>query len=112
MEFRIEQLAGNVTRVIPTGRWDVVGAEQIDAPLSVISASGRPVIIDFSEVTYLSSVGIRSLIKSAKTIDNRGSKLALASLAPNVEAVLSISGVDMLMTICRDLDAAIRAITT
>ena len=112
MEFRFEQLAGDVTRVVAIGRWDVVGAEQIDGPLSVLSASGQPVIIDFSEVTYLSSAGIRSLIKSAKTIDSRGGKLALASLAPNVEAILSISGVDMLLTICRDLDAALKAVTT
>jgi anti-anti-sigma factor len=111
MEFRFEEMAGNVTRVIPAGRWDVVGAEQIDGQLSVLSASGQPVIIDFSEVTYLSSAGIRSLIKSAKAIDNRGGKLALASLPPNVEAVLSISGVDMLLTICSDLDAAVRAVT-
>lgn len=112
MEFRFEQLPGNVTRVIPTGRWDLVGAEQIDPPLSIVSASGQPVVIDFSQVTYLSSAGIRSLIKSARAVDHRGGKLALASLAPNVEAVLSISGVDTLLTICRDLEAAVRAVTS
>jgi anti-anti-sigma factor len=111
MEFRFEQLPGNVTRVIPSGRWDVLGAEQIDGPLSILAASGQPVVIDFSEVTYLSSAGIRSLIKSVKAIDARGGKLALASLPSNVEAALSISGVDMLMTICCGLEAAVRAVT-
>jgi anti-anti-sigma factor len=109
MELRIEQLAGDVTRVIPVGRWDITGAEQIDLRLSAIAGSGRPVVIDCSEVSYLSSMGIRSIVMSAKAVQLKGRKLVLLSPVPHVEAVLTIAGIDTFVPIYRDLDEATQA---
>jgi anti-sigma B factor antagonist len=112
MELRIEQLAGNVTRAIPVGRWDVGGAAQIDLRLSAISGSGRPLIIDCAEVSYLSSMGIRSIVMSAKAVRLKGAALVLLSPAPNVEAVLTASGIDTLIPIHHDFAEALLAVTT
>jgi anti-sigma B factor antagonist len=112
MELRVEQLAGNVTRAIPVGRWDISGAEQIDLRLSAISGSGRPVIIDVAEVSYLSSMGIRSIVMCAKATRLKGGRLVLLSPAPNIEAVLTAAGFDTLVPIYHDLDAATLAVTT
>jgi anti-anti-sigma factor len=112
MELRIKQLEGDVTRVIPVGRWDIIGAEQIDLGLSAIAGSGRPVIIDCSEVSYLSSMGIRSIVMSAKATLLKGRKLVLLSPVPHVEAVLTTAGIDTLIPIHHGLAEAIRAATT
>jgi anti-sigma B factor antagonist len=110
MELRVEQLAGNVTRAVPVGRWDISGAAQIDLRLSAISGSGRPVIIDVAEVSYLSSMGIRSIVMCAKATRLRGVRLALLAPAPNIEAVLTAAGIDTLVPIYHDLDAATLAV--
>lgn len=112
MELRVEQLAGNVTRAIPVGRWDIGGAAEIDLRLSAISGSGRPVIIDVAEVSYLSSMGIRSIVMCAKATRLKGGRLVLLSPAPNVEAVLTAAGIDTLVPIYHDLYAATLAVTT
>jgi anti-sigma B factor antagonist len=111
MELRTEQLTGNVTRAMPVGRWDVNGAAQIDLRLSAISGSGRSVIIDFAEVSYLSSMGIRSIVMSAKATRLKGGKVVLLSPDPNVEATLTASGIDTLIPIYHDLDEAMSAVT-
>jgi anti-sigma B factor antagonist len=112
MELRVEQLAGNVTRAIPVGRWDISGAAQIDLRLSAISGSRQAVIIDVAEVSYLSSMGIRSIVMCAKAIRLKGGRMVLLSPAPNVEAVLTAAGIDTLVPIYYDLDAATLAVST
>jgi anti-anti-sigma factor len=111
MELRTEQLTGNVTRAMPVGRWDVNGAAEIDLRLSAISGSGRSVIIDFAEVSYLSSMGIRSIVMSAKATRLKRGKLVLLSPAPTVEATLTAAGIDTLIQIYHDLDEAMLAVT-
>ncbi|MGA8170032.1 MAG: STAS domain-containing protein, partial [Methylocystis sp.] len=56
-----------------------------------------------SEVTFLASLGIRTLIIGAKETANVGGKLVLLNPQPNVASVLRSSNVDTVMPI---IDAA------
>jgi anti-sigma B factor antagonist len=111
MELRVEQLSDRLTRAAPVGRWDVVGAMSIDLQLSVIAGSGRSVIIDLAEVTFLSSMGIRTIITSAKAIELRGARLVLLSPSANVAEVLATTGIDTLVPVYDDLEAARLAVS-
>jgi anti-anti-sigma factor len=111
MELRIELLIGKITRAIPVGRWDIKGAADIDLRLSALAGSGRPVIIDLAEVSYLSSMGIRLIVMSAKATRLNGGKLALLSPAGNVGEVLTTAGIDTLIPIYHDIEEATLAVT-
>jgi len=111
MELRIEALADGVTRAIPEGHWDIKGAAEIDLRLSALTGTGRPIILDLTEVTYLSSMGIRSIVMGAKTCRLRGGKLVLLSPKGNVAQVLTIAGIGTLVPIYSEIDAAILAVT-
>ena len=111
MELAVEQLSDTITVAIPAGRWDVAGAMSIDLKMSVIAGSGRSVIIDMAQVTFLSSMGIRTIIMSAKAISLRGGRLALLSPSDHVAAVLNSTGIDTLVPICTDLAAAQLAVS-
>ncbi len=52
-------------------------------------------------------MGLRSIVTPARAVKSRGGKVVL--LAPNemVESVLKTSGIDTLLPVCHDLDAAI-----
>jgi anti-sigma B factor antagonist len=111
MELRLEALADGITRAIPEGHWDVKGAAEIDLRLSAVTGSGRRIILDLAQVSYLSSMGIRSIVMGAKACRLRGGKLVLLAPADNVEQVLTIAGIDTLVPIYHDIDAAILAVT-
>lgn len=106
MELQIEALDDSVSRARPIGRWDVAGAMDIELPLSALSGSGRSVIIDMAEVSFLSSMGIRAIVMTAKAAAVRGAKLVLMSPTEQIAAVLVATGIDTLVPICHDLGVA------
>ena len=55
-------------------------------------------------------MGLRSIVLPARAVNSRGGKVVL--FAPNamVESVLKTSGIDSLLPIHRDLDAAVAAL--
>ena len=110
MELQIGALSDTVTKAAPIGRWDVVGAAAIDLRLSALAGSGRSVVLDLTQVSFLSSMGIRSILMSAKAVKLRGAKLVLLSPEPNVELVLTSTGIDTLVPILHDIDAALAEI--
>jgi anti-sigma B factor antagonist len=110
MPIAIEDLTDGVTKVVLSGRIDVAGAHEIDMPMSIVAGSRRAVVIDLSAVEFMASMGLRSLVVSAKSIMNKRGKVVLLAPQPQVEEVITVSGVDELIPICRDEAAAIAAV--
>ena len=85
---------------------DIEGAHAIDTRFSVISGSRKKVIVDLSAVSFMASIGIRTLVMGAKAITNKGGKIALLSPQPGVEKVLETTGIDTIIPIAKDIAAA------
>ncbi|HEX3864578.1 MAG TPA: STAS domain-containing protein [Stellaceae bacterium] len=111
MELRVEQLNATITRISPVGRWDVQGAATINLQLSAIAGSGRRIILDMAEVDYLSSMGMRSLVMSAKAANARGGRLVLLSPVGNVADVLVAASLDQIIPIHYEIAEAMQALT-
>jgi anti-sigma B factor antagonist len=110
MPIAIQDLDGNVTKVVLSGRIDVAGANEIDMPMSVVAGSRRAVVIDLSAVEFMASMGLRSIVLSAKSITSKRGKVVLLSPQPAVEEVITVSGIDDLIPIYRDEAAAVAAV--
>ena len=66
----------------PDGRIDGSNAGEFQAALeAVIEEGDRALILDFASVSYISSVGMRVILLTAKTLQGNGSVLVLCSLA-------------------------------
>jgi anti-anti-sigma factor len=65
-----------------------------------------------SAVTFIASIGIRTLVIGAKTVQRRGGRLLLLNPRPDVEQVLETIGVTDLLPIMRDEAEAMAAIRT
>jgi anti-anti-sigma factor len=63
---------------------------------------GKSLLLDMSDVTFLSSLGLRMLFTVAKALDRRGAKTVLLSPQPTVREVLVVAGFDQLMPIHED----------
>jgi anti-anti-sigma factor len=110
MPIAIQDLDGNVTRVVLSGRIDVAGAHEIDMPMNVVAGSRRAVVIDLSAVDFMASMGLRSIVLGAKSIISKRGKVVLFAPQPAVEEVITVSGVDELIAIYHDEAVAFAAV--
>lgn len=82
----------------PRGRVDSDTAGTFEARCaSLIGEGPSQVIVDFSDVEYISSAGLRALLIAAKTAQSLGGALTLCGLKGGVGKVMSVSGFDTLL---------------
>lgn len=107
MNLTHASLPGDVTKVILIGSLDISGAGKIDVPFAAIAAKNNRVIVDFSQVTFLASIGIRLLVKAARAISGRGGKIAVYNLNADARKVLRSTGIDTIIPTFADEASAI-----
>lgn len=110
MDFRTDDLGGGITRVTLTGAFDIAGAADVDMPFAVLSGRHDRVVVDLTGVDFLASIGVRVLVKAARTIGNRGGRMVLVNPAPAARKVLVTTGVDQMVPIVEDEAAALEAL--
>src|SRR5215510_13419586 len=102
MNLDVTELDNGITQIALSGRLDVEGALKIDGEFNQIAEEKKNVLVDLSGVTFIASLGIRTLITGAKATASNGGKMVLLSPQPNVERVLRTSRVDTVIPIIDD----------
>jgi anti-anti-sigma factor len=76
------------------GRIDAYGVKELDSRLEELLAGDEPIclIFEMSGVSYISSAGIRSIIKTLKALHKRGGELVLAAVSSYCRNVLDTAG--------------------
>lgn len=70
-------------------------------------SGGRPVVVDMSQVSYIDSSGVASLVEAYQAARKKGFAFSLAGLSPAALRVLQLARLDRVFTIHSTLDAAI-----
>ncbi len=82
------------------GRIDGSNVVQFEeAVRTAIEDSDRAVIMNFENLVYISSAGLRAILLTAKSLQNRDAKLLLCSLSDRIREVFEISGFDKILPI-------------
>jgi anti-anti-sigma factor len=90
---------------------DVEGSREIDLKFTTLAASRQAfVIIDLSLVDFLSSLGLGTLVRSAKAQMSRQGRVVLLSPQPHVAKVLETTQVDQIVPVVYDFEEARRAV--
>ena len=110
MTLSTESMDGGITRVLLDGRLDIQGAAAIDLRMNVLAGSSKFLLIDLTNVSFLGSMGLRSILVPAQAVHRRGGKVVLLNPVPMVEEVLKASNVDQVIPIYHDLDSAVAAL--
>jgi anti-anti-sigma factor len=110
LKLTTEELDGGVTRVVLEGRMDIEGAAAVDLPLNVIAGKATHLLFDMRGVTFLGSMGLRSLVVPAQTVRRRGGRAVLLSPVHGVEEVLRSANLTSILPVCRDMEAALAAL--
>ena len=84
---------GDASIVTVSGRVDSQTAPQLDDALAQLAAGGNnKIVLDLKGVDYMSSAGLRSIVKAAQTAQKSGGELRLAAVSDSVEVVLRTVG--------------------
>lgn len=82
------------------GRLDAITYLELeDILLALFSDKGRGLAIDFMHVDYISSAGLRALMRGIKQMQTNGGALSLYNLSSDVFRVFSVSGLDKVFSI-------------
>ncbi len=111
MDMNVNDTPDGVTHLVLDGRFDIAGAEQVDGPVAEVARRAKILVIDLSRVPFIASLGVRTLMMSAKTMNARGAFMAVAGASEGVEKVLRLTGFNELVGLYPDTLAAEASLT-
>ncbi len=102
-----QRIVDGIPVVSVSGRIDGVTSMDLEVVLDgLIDKKMEMIIVDFSEVEYISSAGLRVLIAALKKLRAMEGDLVLISLRPFVREVFEMTGFTKLFVICSDVGEA------
>lgn len=110
MQIATQQFA-DTTVVAPAGRIDHASAAALEAALAPLlddAAQRRgALVLDFSGVDYISSVGLRVLMLAARQMRAAQARIGVAALQSVVAEIFTISRFDKVLPVCATLEQAL-----
>jgi anti-anti-sigma factor len=102
--MKLTKLESNdqIANILLSGSLDISGVQDIEMDFSRLASGKQPVVIDFSGVTFIASLGMRMLLSAAKKMDTEGNKIVLHSVPPLVETALNTAGLTGILPIAKD----------
>jgi anti-anti-sigma factor len=102
-----KQVAGRVVLLV-SGRMDAESAPQFEDKCKASIADGvTDLVVDLGELTYVSSMGLRSFISVAKTLQEKKGALRLCRLKGLVKQVFEITGLLGMFKVYDSVEAAL-----
>ena len=88
MKVNAQQI-GNVTVAQLSGEIDTLDTEGLgDALAAIVAAKPECLVLDFTGVTYIASIGLSLLLKVAQDVRKARGQLVIAAVTPQVKTVL------------------------
>jgi anti-anti-sigma factor len=95
--------------VQPGKRLDTTTSPEVDRELSARLAEGvGRVVFDFQHTDYLSSAGLRVMMKAAKATRKSGGGLCLCGANTHVKQVVELCGMESLFYMAPNLEKAVK----
>ena len=114
MQLALRQIA-DVVVAMPNGRIDHAAAGLLESQLLPVleqaTAKHSAMVLDFAEVEYISSVGLRVLMIAAKSMRAQNRPIAIAALQPVVAEIFSISRFDKVLTVYPTVRSALATLS-
>lgn len=91
MGLKIEKRTAGITTLALSGRLDTVTAPELEKELDAILPEANELILDMEKLDYISSAGLRIILKIQKTLEHKGG-LKLTHVPEAVREVFDITG--------------------
>ena len=94
-----ETRSGDVIQIKIDGRVDTTTSPQLQNAILQAFQKGSKLVLDFSDVEYVSSAGLRALLIGQKTANSKGGSMTLVNVADAVLQVFKMSGFSGILNI-------------
>lgn len=102
---------GEISILHIKGRLDAISSPKLETKVKEIIASGcKKLLINFNEVDYLSSAGMRLLLATAKKLKEAGGTLVISDLNDDILEIIKIAGLERVLRIYPDMGKALKEI--
>jgi anti-sigma B factor antagonist len=108
IEVRREQ---DYVIVTAAGEIDISTVTRMRECLFELAASGRPLVADLDQVSFIDSTGLAALVGTAKRATACGGSLYAVCGRPKIRQLFRITGLDYRMPLASTLDEALEALT-
>jgi anti-sigma B factor antagonist len=98
MSLEIEKKIAENTIVTLNGRLDTTTAPELESFLDELFPSTKELVFDFKNLEYISSAGLRVILKAQKTMNQKGS-MKLINVSSDVMEIFDITGFADFLTI-------------
>lgn len=93
--------------ISPEGRLDSNTSAAFEKQvLEVLAGGAKSVLMDFSQIDYMSSAGLRVVLLAAKRLKAGGGKLVICGLSASITEVFRVSGFLAALNVVSDLSSA------
>ncbi|HEY1004677.1 MAG TPA: STAS domain-containing protein, partial [Streptosporangiaceae bacterium] len=107
IEVRHEQDYAIVTAA---GEIDISTVTRMRECLFELAASGRPLVADLDQVSFIDSTGLAALVGTAKRANARGGGLYVVCGRPQIRQLFRLTGLDGRIPLASTLDEALEAL--
>jgi len=106
-----ERTEGTTVVVSLNGRLDGVTAPDLEVKIAgIVDRGDVRVVLDCTDMIYVSSTGLRALLVSARNCQQEGGKMAIAALKPECKSVMEMSGFLSIIDCHETSEAAVAAL--
>ena len=106
----IEEIQSGINIFKLNGRLDSNTSQGFEKKIfQAIDDGSKSVIIDFKDLDYISSAGLRVIFKATKALKREEGKMMLCDMQDYVKEVFEIAGFDSFLTIVGTMDDALQA---
>ena len=101
----------NIDVLVISGRIDATTSPDFEARvLDLVTDAQVGCVLDFHEVEYVSSAGLRVLLVALRRFNGLDKKLIIARPSDNVKEVITLTGFHKLLMICDSMSEACEAV--
>ena len=109
MDIQIRE-SGAACVVTVAGKLDTLTAGDYEKAMNQLIAQDKTrLVIDFAELSYISSAGLRVLLSTAKQLKPKGGQALFANVQGNVLEVFEMTGFSTILGLHDSVDAALAA---
>lgn len=106
-----EEKADGVLVLGVSGKINTEASAELSKRLNALTDRGeRRLLLDFANVDYINSSGLRVLMTVARKLNDQGGKMVLAAVTKLIQQILRVSGCAAVIVIYTSRDEALKAL--
>ena len=106
----IEEMQNDINIYRLIGRLDSNTSQGFEQKLfQAISEGAKNMVVDFKDIDYISSAGLRVVLKAFKALQREDGRVILCSMQEYVREIFKMIGIDSFVPILDTMDDALKA---